>query len=256
MRAETEYASLQSGRWLKRILTVSTLAGLRESLGTIVDGLGFRYFDYRGRFPQIQTGRYEIRIDNCPAGWRKYCTELCSEAKSDPLRRRILQQVTPVFWRDFVQLHPDLYATARKFGLATGVTVPIHGPDGQWSALSFIKERDGSESEAEISEALPRCQLLSCFVHEAAARVIRNRFDSSTVTARKPDPSQMELSRREHQILSLVAAGKTISEITEILPISERTVVFHLSNARRKLGTHSSSRAIVKALSLGLIAAA
>jgi len=54
-------------------------------------------------------------------------------------------------------------------------------------------------------------------------------------------------------VLTWAAAGKTTSEIAAIMPISERTVVFHLSNARRKLGATNSRHAISKALSLGLI---
>ncbi len=54
-------------------------------------------------------------------------------------------------------------------------------------------------------------------------------------------------------MLTWVAAGKTTSEIAAIMPICERTVIFHLSNARRKLGATNSRHAISKALSLGLI---
>jgi DNA-binding CsgD family transcriptional regulator len=51
------------------------------------------------------------------------------------------------------------------------------------------------------------------------------------------------------------AVGRTTSEIAEILPISERTVIFHLANARQKLGAANSRQAISKAVSLGIIAA-
>jgi DNA-binding NarL/FixJ family response regulator len=37
------------------------------------------------------------------------------------------------------------------------------------------------------------------------------------------------------------------------MPISRRTVIFHLSNARRKLGAANSRHAITRAISLGLI---
>jgi DNA-binding CsgD family transcriptional regulator len=54
-------------------------------------------------------------------------------------------------------------------------------------------------------------------------------------------------------VLTWAAAGKTMVGIADILSISQRTVFFHLSNARRKLGAANSRHAICKALALGLI---
>jgi len=51
------------------------------------------------------------------------------------------------------------------------------------------------------------------------------------------------------------ARGKTTSEIGQALQISERTVAFHLSNVRRKLGAANSRHAVTRAFSLKLIAA-
>jgi DNA-binding CsgD family transcriptional regulator len=47
------------------------------------------------------------------------------------------------------------------------------------------------------------------------------------------------LSRREHQIAELVAAGKRTADIAERLQISERTVEAHLAAAFNKLGINS-----------------
>ena len=63
------------------------------------------------------------------------------------------------------------------------------------------------------------------------------------------------LSDRESQCLIQSARGKTTSEIGQALQISERTVAFHLSNVRRKLGAANSRHAVTKAFSLRLIAA-
>jgi DNA-binding CsgD family transcriptional regulator len=48
------------------------------------------------------------------------------------------------------------------------------------------------------------------------------------------------LSRREHEVLQLVRAGKTTDEIARILFLSPATVTFHRGNIRRKLGLHGS----------------
>lgn len=61
------------------------------------------------------------------------------------------------------------------------------------------------------------------------------------------------LSRREREVLGLVAAGMRNSEIASELYISEGTVKRHLTNAYAKLGTASRISAIKRAISLGLV---
>jgi DNA-binding CsgD family transcriptional regulator len=56
------------------------------------------------------------------------------------------------------------------------------------------------------------------------------------------------LSTREKDCLLWSVKGKTAWEIAAILNISERTVRFHINNAKRKLGTASHREAIAKAI--------
>jgi DNA-binding CsgD family transcriptional regulator len=63
----------------------------------------------------------------------------------------------------------------------------------------------------------------------------------------------VELSDREKACLSWTASGKSSWEVGRILSISESTVVFHIKNAMRKLGTANRTLAAVKAIELGLI---
>lgn len=46
------------------------------------------------------------------------------------------------------------------------------------------------------------------------------------------------LTRREHEVLQLVRAGKTTEEIARTLHLSPATVTFHRGNIRQKLGLH------------------
>lgn len=58
---------------------------------------------------------------------------------------------------------------------------------------------------------------------------------------------RIDLSKREIQCLQWLAAGKTYSEAATILNVSERTLRFHVSNARDKLGVSSTIQAVVAA---------
>ncbi len=62
-----------------------------------------------------------------------------------------------------------------------------------------------------------------------------------------------ELSDREKACLRWAALGKSSWETGRILSISENTVIFHIKNAMKKLGTSNRMLAAVKAMQLGLI---
>jgi DNA-binding NarL/FixJ family response regulator len=61
------------------------------------------------------------------------------------------------------------------------------------------------------------------------------------------------LSRREREVMVLVAVGMRNSQIANRLYISEGTVKRHLTNAYLKLGAASRMAAVKKALSLGIV---
>ena len=66
-------------------------------------------------------------------------------------------------------------------------------------------------------------------------------------------PTQCNLNDREIEALMWAARGKTSEEIALIMSISERTVNFHLNNARDKLGVATRIQAAVKATVAGFI---
>lgn len=234
------------------ILRAGSFAELSKTVEADVLQLGFRYFSYLGRFPRSRIGD-DVHFDNCPEGWRSYCRKHHAAAGGLSIDSDGLEAVTPMLWRERAAAAPALFAEAHKYGLITGSTHPVHGPDGQWSALSFIKDRGGAQAEADIEGVLAQCHLLASYVHAAAARLVRGALDGANVTPSRTHSAQGRLNERERQVLSWAAAGKSMAAISDLLAISERTVLFHLSNVRRKLGAANSRHAIGKALTLGLI---
>jgi LuxR family transcriptional regulator, quorum-sensing system regulator LasR len=243
----------QESSWIRGVMTVGSFADLKEELVRASAKLGFGHYALRARYPNLRTGFNEISFDNCPNGWRRYYLKHGAGAESDPVRARAQQQTTPILWRELMPQAPALLRKAREFGFATGVIFPTHGPAGQWSALTLMSAHGGVDVERTILDTMAEAHLLAAYVHEACARIIRRRLDQS-VSISQPAPD-LALSRRERECLVLAARGQTAAEIGKSLEISERTVTFHLTNARKKLGTASSPHAVVRAVSLGLIAA-
>jgi len=115
--------------------------------------------------------------------------------------------------------------------------------------------RSGTPYPRDAPATLPDCQLVACAIHYAAARLARRGVDRLGPPRELDGARNRLLSDRESQCLILSARGKTTSEIGQALQISERTVAFHLSNLRRKLGAANSRHAVARAFSLKLIAA-
>ena len=91
-----------------------------------------------------------------------------------------------------------------------------------------------------------------------AASVVRAL--RAVLTAQSPperpaeeDPGAALLSRREREVLELVACGLNDREIAEQLIVSPHTVHRHVANIRDKLGRGSRTAAVAEAARLGLL---
>lgn len=87
-------------------------------------------------------------------------------------------------------------------------------------------------------------QLFAVLAQDAASRVLL-----PTV----PDARAVSLTPRELESLRWTMEGKTAWEVGNILGISERTAVLHLTNATHKLDCVNKHQAVLKALRLKLI---
>ncbi len=70
---------------------------------------------------------------------------------------------------------------------------------------------------------------------------------------RRRGPLLPELTRREHEVLGLLAEGLTNRQIAERLVVSEHTVHRHVTNILRKLGLPSRTAAAAYAVRAGLL---
>ena len=80
----------------------------------------------------------------------------------------------------------------------------------------------------------------------AAKLVSRVRADAASV-------APPALSPREREVLVLVAEGRSNPEIAKALYIGEATVKTHLLHAFEKLGVNDRTRAVTRAMELGLL---
>lgn len=71
--------------------------------------------------------------------------------------------------------------------------------------------------------------------------------------AKRSDNSAVALTHREREVLQLVAEGRTIQGIANILKIACRTVVFHKGNVMDKVGLRTTAELTRYAIQCGLL---
>lgn len=75
-----------------------------------------------------------------------------------------------------------------------------------------------------------------------------------TITVmRTPGIGKIKLTKRETEVLSLVAQGHTSQEVADLLFLSARTVSYHLAQVYAKLEVSNRVQAFRAATRLGLI---
>ncbi len=121
----------------------------------------------------------------------------------------------------------------------------------EFVAHPLCKERDRillleAKTQVPVTRAMSANARRILAVFES---VYRSFHSPESITPFKSEPSVTEpaLSRREIECLQWLAAGKTLQEAAIILDISERTLRFHIANARNRLGVATTMQAVVAA---------
>jgi DNA-binding CsgD family transcriptional regulator len=88
---------------------------------------------------------------------------------------------------------------------------------------------------------------------QSVARALRSVLEPRVAAAPGGEPPAALLSRREREVLALVASGLSDQEIAEQLVVSRHTVHRHVANIRHKLGRGTRTAAVAEAARLGLL---
>jgi DNA-binding CsgD family transcriptional regulator len=155
---------------------------------------------------------------------------------------------------DFAAEVPEPYALARegRFGAAADAWLALGCPYDAALAMT------DSDREEDLREALRAFRELGA--EATAARVSRELRERGVRDVKTgPRASTREnpggLTRREVEVLELVAEGLRNADIASRLFLSERTVATHVSAILRKLDVRSRGEAAAKAARLGLLEA-
>ena len=126
-----------------------------------------------------------------------------------------------------------------------------YGPELAWTCHDFAEtllQRNGSGDRAKAMALLGESLAVSndLGMSPLAERVTAIQAQAGSVPAKAPQ-FPAGLSRREVEVLQLVASGKTNPEVAEELFITLNTVARHLTNIFTKTGTANRAEASVYA---------
>jgi LuxR family transcriptional regulator len=220
-----------------------TEAALLALLAKAATELGFEYCALGMRQPLPFSNPRTVMFSNYPQAWQqRYQSE--QYLRTDPTVAQGMTSTRPMLWSEalFASSRP-LWEDARAHGLQVGWAQPTHDLKGVASLLTFARA-GGSIGAGEFQANAQKMHWLAQAAHAALANILAARPDGI---------GQVKLTEREVEVLRWAADGKTASESAEILAISERTVIFHIDNALRKLGAANKTAGVLKAAMLRLI---
>jgi PAS domain S-box-containing protein len=113
---------------------------------------------------------------------------------------------------------------------------------GEHTGTRALVRADGSEVEIDFAARLAVVGGRRLAIYVALTK--RDPRPSSAGTR----PSQRALSKREREVVTLIALGQETNQIAEALSISPETVRTHVGNAMSKLGAHTRAQLVAIAL--------
>ncbi|MGE0861133.1 MAG: autoinducer binding domain-containing protein [Gammaproteobacteria bacterium] len=230
-----------------------TVRSLDRALDALADhalALGFDAVDYgylpRARrqdggmhAPDIRSRRFPPRWER---GWARYASE-------DPYLHVCYAGNLPLDWNEVKGAH-WLTATQREaigfidgLGFRDGVTVPVHLGDGRFAFVSGLcRAARGAWRNAE-QVSVEGLFILAHSFHAAVAPLALAR----------PASDAAPLTRREREVLAHAAQGRSAPATALAMRRARETVRRQRKSAMAKLGAHTITAAVARALALGLI---
>lgn len=219
---------------------------LREAVGAIAIELGFDYFALTHHVDIARAPSSSIRLHNYPEAWVDYFDQN-RLAVSDPVHRASHVTSVGFTWAQLprlIAMTPGdrlILDLARDQGLGEGFTVPANVPGEARGSCSFA-------SQAGLplpSHILPLAQLAGAFAFEGARKMWRAKELG-------PEPHPV-ITDRQRDCLIWAARGKTDWETSQILGLSEQTVVRHIKQARERYGLDKRTSLLIRTLFDGTI---
>ncbi|WLG85683.1 LuxR family transcriptional regulator [Pseudomonas cucumis] len=234
--------------FFEELIKLSEISNLEEwfkTLKQLSEKLGYSQLLF-GLKPGLDTHNKSATIlSNYPEKWRKTYDDK-NYADIDPVVSHSFKSNLPLIWKEEIYTGTrelEFLEEASSYDLLQGVTLPMHGSQGQAGMLSLKWDSTHkTDYQEHVQVTLPYAIALRDFALESAIGILA-----------KENQSKIHLTKRELEVIKWSAAGKTTWEISIILACSYAAIDFHFRNIRKKFKVNTRRQAIIKAIQLKLI---
>lgn len=234
-------------RLLDELQVIDSRAAAFQTFCNVIADIGFNgaMFISRATGPDWVE---DIAETTYPKAWVEHYVE-AGYTRTDPTRRFATRQAKPFLWSEmFPQIRKKemrIFHEAREFGLMAGIAVPIFASGTLIGGLGI----SAASEEIEISRLKATMGI--------AAQIFCTVYNQIFAEEKGEAPSALErlpdFTKRELEVLTILAAGLSNQQIADTLHISHSAAVYHIKNVFEKLGVENRVSAVVKGLRLGLI---
>ncbi len=156
--------------------------------------------------------------------------------KIDPIVAHARRSLKPFRWTELRKAIDDPHTArvaqiADAYGWREVLGVPIHGPYGYQGLVSMASMDDVSLTGTDIATI----EVMSVALH---------RRCNKTLSYGLGPTEPVKLTDRQLVCLGWVAAGRSDTEIAEILGVSPTTARFHIEEAKRRIGVSTRIEAV------------
>jgi DNA-binding CsgD family transcriptional regulator len=232
--------------FIQRCTGPLTPAELFQNLETYLSSLQFEFFSYHITASHLKRLNLEAGFisNTFPQDWVAHYT-----AKGyydfDPIILTASVHEEPFHWFDVGQLvdltpaQKDYLKDLAAWGFKDGVAIPIFSAKGTTAYFGAgSKTRELALDPVDLTQIQYACN----FAHKRYLD-LNGAFDGDI-----PD-----LTKREAEVLTWIAKGKSTGVIAEILGVTEHTVDTLTRRVYKKLGVNDRVSAVLKAVGAGLI---
>lgn len=229
---------------------VRSLDGALDWLVEEADALGFDAIDYAymPRARRMDGGWHapDILSRKFPPHWQRGWRAFASD---DPYLHSSYARNLPLDWNEvkgakwLSRTQRDAITFISRMGFGDGVTVPIHLGDGGFAFVSGVSHARVGRWRACMADSTESLFLLAHRFHAAVASHL------SGPSGRAP----LQLTRREREVLAHAAAGRSAPATAVAMCRALETVRRQRKAAMAKLGAHTITAAVARAIDLGLL---
>ncbi len=218
----------------------------------LVNSYGFDFYSVLIQpLPHLNLQR-SILAARWPEGWIEVYTER-KYSLIDPTARWLRSAQRPFRWKDalmtlkadpHLQRMKRMMQEAGRHGLQDGYLFPIHGRNGLVGSMAVGgRSVDLSPAETSLFDTAGKAMFWRLMELRRLTSVLENSVRADTL-----------LTRREMEVILLLANGMTSNEIAKELGISSHTVDWYINGLHEKLNAKNRQHLIALAFRLALIA--